>query len=90
MPVTAWVRSFRARFEHLESRPNWTHIYDELWKLVEDTKSQSDGMREPEKKLEEQADELRADLKSHEQVTIGLVLNNVPEKEEAPRRDGRN
>ena len=56
--------SFRARFEHLESRT-----------LQEDTKIQSDGMWELEKKLEEQADELRADLKSHEQVTIGLVLN---------------
>ena len=83
--------SFRARFEHLESRLNTvmedtgcTHVYDELQKLKVDTKSQSDGMRELEKKLEEQADELRAYLKSHEQVPIGLVLNHLPEKEEAP------
>ena len=66
--------SFHARFEHLESRLNaamghtgWTHIHDELRKIKEDTKSQSDGTRELEKKLEGQADELRADLKSHEQ-----------------------
>ena len=67
--------SFRARFEHLESRldtamgdTGWTHINDELRKLKEDTKSQSDGMRELEKKLEGQADELRADLKSHDRT----------------------
>ena len=47
-------------------------------------------MRELEKRLEGQADELRADLKSHERTTIGLVLNHLPEKEEAPHRDGRN
>ena len=89
--------SFRARFEHLESRLNaamgdtgWTHICDELRKLQDEAKSQSDGMRELEKRLERQADELRADLKSHEQVTIGLVLNHLPEKDEAPHRDGRN
>ena len=88
--------SFRGCFEHLESRlttamgdTSWTHIYDELQKIIEDTKSQNDGMRELEKKLEGQADELRADLKSHEQVTIGLVLNNLPGKEEAPHRDLR-
>ena len=37
-------------------------------------------MRELEKRLEEHADELRADLKSHERATIGLVLNHLPEK----------
>ena len=58
----------------------WTRICDELRKLKEDTKSQSDGMRELEKILEEQADELRADLKSHDRATIGLVLNHLPEK----------
>ena len=80
--------SFRARFEHLESRLNtamedtgWTHVYDELQKLKEDTKSQSDGMRELEKKLEGQTDKLRADLTSHEQVPTELVLNHLPEKE---------
>ena len=89
--------SFRARFEHLKSRLNtamadtgWTHTQDELRKLKEDTKRQSDGLRELEKRLEGQADELRADLKSHEQVTIGLVLNHLPEKVEALHRDGRN
>ena len=89
--------SFRARFEHLESQLNaamgdtgWTHICDELRKLQDEAKSQSDGMRELEKRLERQADELRADLKSHEQVTIGLVLNHLPEKDEAPHRNGRN
>ena len=61
-----------------------THIYDELRKLNDEAKNQSDGMRELEKKLEEQADELRADLKCREKVTIGLVLKHVPEKGEAP------
>ena len=49
----------RARFEHLESRRNtatgdtgWTHIYDELRKLKDQAKNQSDGMRELERKLE--------------------------------------
>ena len=89
--------SFRARLEHLESRLNtamgdtgWTHIYDELQKLNDVAKNQSDGLRELEKRLEGQADELRADLKSHERATIGLVLNHLPEKGEAPHRDGRN
>ena len=45
-----------------------THIYDELQKLNDKARNQSDGMRELEKKLEEEADELRADLKTHEKV----------------------
>ena len=81
--------SFRARFEHLESQlktamGDRTHIYGELRKLNEEAKNQSDGMRELEKKLEEQADELRADLKCHEKVTIGLVLKHLPKKERHP------
>ena len=59
-----------------------THIHDELGKLNDEAKNQSDGMRELEKRLEEHADERRADLKSHERATIGLVLNHLPEKGE--------
>ena len=40
-------------------------------------------MRALETKLEKQADELRADLECHEKVTIGLVLNHLPEKKES-------
>ena len=80
--------SFRARFEYLESQlkaamGDTTHIHDELRKLNDEAKNQSDGMRELEKRQEEHADELR-DLKCHEKVTIGLVLNHMPEKGEAP------
>ena len=53
-------------------------------------RTRADGMRELENELEEQADELRADLKCHAKVTIVLVLNHLPEKGEAPHRDGRN
>ena len=49
-------------------------------------KNQSDGMRELEKRLEERAGELGAHLKSLERATIGLVLNYLPEKGEAPHR----
>ena len=90
--------AFRARFEHHESQlrtavGDRTRSHDELRKLNDEVKNQSDGMRELEKRQEEQADELRADLKCHERAaigTIGRVLNHMPEKGEAPRRDGRN
>ena len=75
---TGDCNSLRARFEHLESQLNaamgdtgWTHIYDELLKLHDDDESQRDGMRELVKQMmiiERQADELRADLISYEQV----------------------
>ena len=49
--------SFRARFEHLESQlktamGDRTYIHDELRKLNDEAKNQSDGMRELEKRLE--------------------------------------
>ena len=51
---------FRARFEHLESQlktalGDRTTIHDELGKLNDEAKNQSDGLRELEKRLEGQA-----------------------------------
>ena len=77
--------SLRARFGHLESQlktamGDRTHIHDELWKLNDEAKNQSDGMRELEKRFEGQA---------ASRATIGLVLSHLPEKGEAPHGDGR-
>ena len=87
--------SFRARLEHHESQPKTamgdrTRIHDELRKLNDEAKNQSGLFAGAGEETEGQVDELRADLKSHERATIGLVLNHLPEKGEAPHRDGRN